>query len=67
MAVIDTDFAMEGQTCVPNTELSESTITTRCIKAGIAPTAKMNVGLAWRSPDVSIDISMSWFQSEVLT
>jgi len=67
MAVIDTDFATEGQTCVPDTELSESTITTCCIKAGVAPTAKMNVGLAWRSPDVSIDISMSWFQSEVLT
>jgi hypothetical protein len=52
MAMLDTDYASEAQTCGSDTELSDST-TDRRVKAGLGKTARKAVGFEWRSPDVS--------------
>lgn len=52
MAMLDTDYASEAQTCGSDTDVSESTIDRR-VTAGLGQTAKKVVGFEWRSPDVS--------------
>jgi hypothetical protein len=52
IAMLDTDYASEPQTCGSDTDISDST-TDRRMKAGLGQTAKKVVGLEWRSPDVS--------------
>jgi hypothetical protein len=52
MAMLDTDYASEAQTCGSDTDISDST-TDRRAKAGLGQTAKKVVGFEWRSPDVS--------------
>jgi hypothetical protein len=55
MAMLNTDFATEPQTCGEDPSLPEE-LRGRRAKAGLASTAKQAVGLEWRSPDVSIVI-----------
>jgi len=52
MAMLETDYASEAQTCGSDTDLSESTVDRR-IKAGLGQTVKKVVGFEWRSSDVS--------------
>jgi hypothetical protein len=52
MAMLDTDYASEVQTCGSDTDVSDS-IAKRRTEAGLGQTAKKVVGLEWRSPDVS--------------
>jgi hypothetical protein len=52
MAMLDTDYASEPQTCESDTELSEDTVDRR-MKSGLGQVAKKAVGFEWRSPDVS--------------
>jgi hypothetical protein len=52
IAMLDTDYASEAQTCGSDTDVLDST-TERRVKAGVGQTAKKVVGLEWRSPDVS--------------
>ncbi len=52
MAMLDTDYASEPQTCGSDTEDSDSTADRR-VKAGLGQDAKKVVGFEWRSPDVS--------------
>jgi hypothetical protein len=52
MAMLDTDYASEAQTCGSDTEVSDSTMDRR-INAGLGQTGKKVVGFEWRSPDVS--------------
>ena len=54
MAMLDTDYASEAQTCGSDTDVSVSTVD-RCVKAGLGQTAKKVIGFEWRSPDVSED------------
>lgn len=52
MAMLDTDYASEAQTCGSDTDMSSSTVDRR-VKAGLGQTAKKVVGFEWQSPDVS--------------
>jgi hypothetical protein len=52
MAILDTDYASEAQTCGLDTDGLDSTIDRR-VKAGLGQSAKKVIGLDWRSPDVS--------------
>lgn len=52
IAMLNTDYVSEAQTCGLDTDVSDST-TERCMKAGLGQTAKKVVGLKWRSPDIS--------------
>ena len=52
MAMLDTDYASEAQTCGSDTDDSEST-SDRRVNVGLGQTAKKLVSLEWRSPDVS--------------
>ena len=52
--MVDTDFASDPETVLPD-ELSDG-LEERQIKAGIGEKAKMAIGIAWRSPDVSKDL-----------
>lgn len=52
MAMLDTDYASEAQTCGLDTDISDSTVDRR-VKAGLGQAAKKVVGFEWRSPDVS--------------
>lgn len=52
MAMLDTDYASEAQTCGSDTDASESMVDRRK-NAGLGQTAKKVVGFEWRSPDVS--------------
>jgi hypothetical protein len=52
MAMLDTDYASEAQTCGSDTDISDSTVDRR-MKAGLGQVAKKVIGFKWRSPDVS--------------
>ena len=52
MAVIDTDYASEPQTCGAETDSAQTTAH-RCAKAGLGEMARKLVGPEWRSPDMS--------------
>ena len=52
MAMLDTDYASEAQTCGEDIDNMDSTMD-RCMKAGLGQTVKKVVGFEWRSPDVS--------------
>jgi hypothetical protein len=51
MGVVDTDFASDPETVMPE-ELSDG-LEERRINAGVGEKAKMAIGIEWRSPDVS--------------
>ena len=55
MAMLDTDYASEPQTCGSDTEDLDSTAD-RHVKAGLGQDAKKVVGFEWRSPDVSKEL-----------
>ena len=48
IAMLDTDYASEAQTCGSDTDVSVSTMD-RHTKAGLGQTAKKVVGFEWRS------------------
>jgi hypothetical protein len=52
MAVIDTDYASEPQTCGVETDDAQTTAH-RHAKAGLGQTARKLIGPEWRIPDVS--------------
>jgi hypothetical protein len=52
MAMLDSDYASEAQTCGTDTDASES-MKQRRTNAGLGQSAKKVVGPEWRSPDVS--------------
>jgi len=52
MAMLDTDYASEPQTCGEDTDVSEDTADRRA-KADLGPRAMKLVGLEWRNPDMS--------------
>lgn len=52
MAMLDTDYASEPQSCGSDTDISDSTVDRR-VKAGLGQEAKKSIGFEWRSPDVS--------------
>ncbi len=54
MGVVDMDFASDPETVLLD-ELLDS-LEERQIKAGVGEKAKMAIGIAWRSPDVSKDL-----------
>ena len=51
MAMLDTDYASEAQTCGSDTDVSD--ITERRAKAGLGRAARKVSGYEWRNPDVS--------------
>jgi hypothetical protein len=55
MAMIDTDFATETLTTLEDPMLPND-LQGRRIKAGVGASAHRAVGLAWRSPEVSINV-----------
>ena len=61
MAMLDTDYASEAQTCGLDTDVSES-MAKRRTNVGLGQSAKKVVGFEWRSPDVSEggDAYMLW-------
>ena len=64
MGVVDTDFASDPETVLPE-ELSDG-LEERQINAGIGEKAKMAIGLEWRSPDVSREFD-NMSQTDMLT
>ncbi len=52
MAMLDTDFTSDPQTCVEDEDFSND-MKERCIRAGVGEKAHKVVGQTWRSPDVS--------------
>jgi len=52
MAMLDTDYASEAQTCGSDTDVSDSTMDRRA-KVGLGHTARKVVGYKWRNPNVS--------------
>ena len=52
MAMLDTDFVSNPQTCVDNEDFSND-MKERCIRAGVGKKAHKVIGQTWRSPDVS--------------
>jgi hypothetical protein len=51
MGVVDTDFASDPETVLPE-ELSDG-LEERRVKASVGEKAKMAIGIEWQSPDVS--------------
>jgi len=52
MAMLDTDFVSDPQTCVEDKDFSDD-MKERHIRAGIGEKAHMAIGQTWRSTDVS--------------
>ena len=52
MAMLDTDFASDPQTCVEDEDFSDD-MKERRIRAGVGEKAHMAIGQTWRSTDVS--------------
>lgn len=55
MAMLDTDFASDPQTCVEDEDFSDGDMKERRRRAGVGEKAHMAIGQAWRSPDVSLE------------
>lgn len=51
MAMLDTDYVSEAQTCESDTDISD--IMDRCTKVGLGHAARKVSGYKWRNPDVS--------------
>ena len=58
MAMIDTNFASDVQTCESDLDFTGSMIMEQRFKAGLGEASKMAVGLTWRSPDVSVTVDV---------
>jgi hypothetical protein len=62
MAMLDTDFASDPQTCVEDEDFSDE-MKERRIRAGVGEKAHKVVGQTWRSPDVSDENDVFLIQS----
>jgi len=60
MAMLDTDFVSDPQTCVEDRDFSND-MKERCIWAGIGEKAHKVIGQTWRSPDVSDENNILYF------
>jgi len=60
MAMLDTDFVSDPQTCVEDRDFSDD-MKERCIWAGIGEKAHKVIGQTWRSPDVSDENNILYF------
>ena len=56
MAMLDTDYASEAQTCLSDAELLDDS-KNRHTRAGLADTANKAIGIKWQTLDMSGNMS----------